>query len=469
MLEYLRNAADKPVAKFLMGILIFSFVGWGVAEWVFGFSNSDTTLLRVGGAKVSVQQYSNQKSLDLANMSREQQRAIYTDPMASEQFQANIIKKLTTQKMIENHARKLGYVVSDREIAQQIREMPEFQKDGKFSPVMFDIILQNSGYSESGFADVLRAQTMRTMVLAPVTTVSTVPEFATTAAYNARYGERTIEYTTVKFSDYKVGKPSDDDLRQYYAQNPQRIPETRDISYVMVPAEMDKPDEYEAKLKIAQKLEDDIIAGETFADAAKKHNAKYVTYKDVSSQNIPTDKIFDNTILARIFEMPADTESEMIEAKSGFVILRVDNVVAEHNAEFEAVKSSLITSWQKNEQKKQAYVHANEILSAINNGDKMPNAKSTTVSRMSGAPTDVLVATFKNGAGQNTIVPSANEFYVLRIVSEKKPSVDAKKTQDLATEISNMSIRHIQEDYDSYLKRKYPTKINQKIYDRYMK
>lgn len=469
MLEYLRNAADKPVAKFLMGILIFSFVGWGVAEWVFGFSSNDTTLLRVGGQKVSIQQYNNQKSLDLANMSRDEQRAVYTDPVVANQFQTNIIKKLTTQKMVENHAKHLGYVVSDREIAQQIREMPEFQQNGKFSPVMFDVILQNSGYSESGFADVLRGQVMRTMVLMPMAIVPNVPKFATTAAYNARYGERTIEYATVKYSDYKVGTPSEEDLRQYYAQNPERIPETRDVSYVMVPAEMDKPDEYEAKLKIAQKLEDDIIAGEKFADAAKKNNAKYVTYKNVSAKNIPADKMFDNTILARIFDMPSDTESELIETKSGFVILRIDDIVAEHNAEFESVKSNLMGGWQQNEQRKQAYVRANEILTAANQAGKIQNAKTAVVSRMSGAPTDVLVAAFKNAPGKNSIVNGDKEFYVLRVLDEKAPKVDAKKYQDLSTEVSNMSIRHIQEDYDSYMKRKYPVKLNEKTYNRYVK
>ena len=469
MLEYLRNAADKPVAKFLMIILIFSFVGWGVAEWVFGFSSNDTTLIRVGGQKISVQQYNYQKSLDLANMSREEQRSVYTDATKAAQFQENILKKLTSQKMVENHANHLGYVVSDREIAQQIREMPEFQQNGKFSPTAFDIILHNSGYSESDFANVLRGQTMRSMVLLPIAVAPSTPKFATTAAYNARYGERAIEYTTVKYSDYKVGKPSDEDLRQYYEQNPHRIPETRDVSYVMVPAEMDKPDEYEAKLKVAQKLEDDIIAGETFADAAKKNNAKHVTYKNVSAQNIPGDKLFDNTILAKVFSMDQDMESELIETKTGFVILRVDNITPEHNAEFESVKKDLIGGWQKNEQKKQAYVRANEILTSVNKNEKMPNSKSANVSRMDGAPTDVLVATFKEPVGKNTIVSGQNEFYVLRVISEKLPKVDEKKQKGLETEVSNMSLRHIQEDYDSFMKRKYPVKVNEKTYNRFVK
>ena len=59
MLEYLRNAADKPVAKALMFVLIFSFVGWGAAEWIFGGASSDTSLVHVGSADVSLQQFNN--------------------------------------------------------------------------------------------------------------------------------------------------------------------------------------------------------------------------------------------------------------------------------------------------------------------------------------------------------------------------------------------------------------------------
>ena len=52
MLEYLRNASEKPVAKILISILAFSFVGWGVAEWIFGGAVGDNTLIHIGIANV---------------------------------------------------------------------------------------------------------------------------------------------------------------------------------------------------------------------------------------------------------------------------------------------------------------------------------------------------------------------------------------------------------------------------------
>ena len=62
MLEYLRNASEKPIAKIMIGILAFSFVGWGVAEWIFGGAAGNNNLMSVGDAEISVQQFSNEKS-----------------------------------------------------------------------------------------------------------------------------------------------------------------------------------------------------------------------------------------------------------------------------------------------------------------------------------------------------------------------------------------------------------------------
>ena len=79
MLEYLRNASEKPVAKILIALLAFSFVGWGVAEWIFSNVAGDNAIMYVGDTDISVQQFNSEKSRELAQMTRDQQRAVYAD------------------------------------------------------------------------------------------------------------------------------------------------------------------------------------------------------------------------------------------------------------------------------------------------------------------------------------------------------------------------------------------------------
>ncbi len=469
MLEYLRNAADKPLAKFLMGILIFSFVGWGVAEWVFGLTSSDTTLLRVGGEKISIQQYNNVRSNELSTMSREEQRELYANPAKMLDFQNGVIKNIASIRRIEKHADDLGYVVSEHRIANDIRAIPQFQENGRFSTAAFDVVLRNSGLTESDVAGDLRMKALNAMVRVPTTTQINVPQFAATATYNARNAKREINMATVKLSSFKVPKPTDEELRDFYTAHPHHIPEARDISYVIVPAAMDKPDEYETALKTAQKMEDDIIGGESLATAAKKHGAKFTQHAGVSAGKLPNDKNMTESVVANIFELAPETESELIETKHGFVIVRVDKIIPAHTAEFDSVKKELVAEWTTAEQEKLAYVHANELLVDLNKTGKLQNAKKLTVSRADGAPMPVLVAAFKNPVGDNSIVSAPDAFYVVNIVAEQTPQINDKKLNETKSEIATTTMRNLDADYNAYLERQYPAKINEKIYNRFVK
>ena len=165
--------------------------------------------------------------------------------------------------------------------------------------------------------------------------------------------------------------------------------------------------------------------------------------------------------------MDAGMESEMIETKDGFLFVRVDNVVPAHTAEFDSVKKSLAEDWKKAEQKKQAYVRANELLVDLNKKDgKLANKKSVTVSRTDGAPTELLVPAFRNEIGQNSIENGSDAFYVLSVKKATTPKVDSKKMASLRKEMENMSATGLQEDYNSFLMREYPIEVNDKVYNR---
>ena len=467
MLEYLRNAAEKPVAKILIGILAFSFVGWGVAEWIFGGAVRSNTLVSVGGESISVDEFNMEKTRQLASMTREQQKQVYTDAAAANQFYGTVMGTLTTNKMVENRADDLGFVITDRRVAREIRDFPEFQLNGQFSTIMFDAVLNRSGFSEASFANYLRRQIGRSMVLGAMSVPVPIPEFAVRAAYNARYSQRKINYATVKFSDIKVGTPTDADLREFYATNPHTIAETRRVSYILIPADMSKPDKYDAAYAIATRVEDDIIGGMAFADIPTKHKgAKYVSIAKLSSDNRPNDPVMTDAMVARAMGMDAEIESEMIETKSGFVIMRVDEIRAAHNAEFDSVKKDLVVDWRRAQQRKAAYVRANELLVDLNQNGKLAGCKTVTVSRASGAPVAVLAAVFKDAVGTNTLVDGTDAFYVLHVDADVPAVENDKQMAAMRTELENMMTRNIMDDYNAFLGRKYPVKVNDKMFQR---
>ena len=214
-------------------------------------------------------------------------------------------------------------------------------------------------------------------------------------------------------------------------------------------------------------VEDDIIAGESMSDAAARHKAKYVALGTFDKGNRPVDEILTDNMLARVFDMEEGLESELIETKKGFLIVRVDKILPSHNAEFEDVKSSLISDWRRAEQRKQAYVRANELLVDLNQNGVLNGKKTATVTRTSGAPLDLLSATFNSEVGNNSIVNGQNAFYILHVEKDIAPKVDDKKMADLRKELESTANKEIIEDYNAFLIREYPVEVNEKVYNRF--
>ena len=71
MLESMRNAAQgfvgKAIMTVVMGLIIVSFVIWGVGDMLRGFTAS--TVASVGGAKISAQEYPRRLPADAAAVS----------------------------------------------------------------------------------------------------------------------------------------------------------------------------------------------------------------------------------------------------------------------------------------------------------------------------------------------------------------------------------------------------------------
>ncbi|MCL2749300.1 MAG: peptidylprolyl isomerase [Alphaproteobacteria bacterium] len=473
MLEYLRKAHDKPLAKVLMGILVFSFVGWGVASYIFGESRIDDSLVRVGGAPVKIQNFENEKSRLLTHMAKEEQKRIYSDKAARNYFFEQILSRMTSQLMMEMRAHDLGLTVSKAEVAKIIKHEPAFQMNGKFDIGQYKATLSYVGMTEDQLENSIRAGALREMTLAGVTTGMPAPNFMTTAMFNARYTSRQIDYVAVKFADFKASaNPTDAQLKETYAKNPKTIPEFRKISYVLIPTKMETPDSFEVGYKAAQKLEDALIGGEPMSTAAAKVNAKFVILPEMNALmkakdgKAISDTVFNAQMLSEAFHMDEGIESQILETKSGFVIMRVDNIIPSHPADFESMKKEVTEQWRKSEQQKQAYARANELLIKLNDKGTLEGAKSATVGRANGAPVEVLSAAFANSVGAKTIVPGADAFYVLSVKKSIAPSVDAAKHTAVSKEANAMLNRMIADDYMAFLTREYPVKVNQKMYKR---
>jgi peptidyl-prolyl cis-trans isomerase D len=468
-LQDLRNASERPLAKLLMGLLIFSFVGWGAANWLFNQTESiNGSLIKIGSETVSVGEFEMERNRQIAQMGKEMQRQLYSDKQTQAYFSQQVMANMTTRILMEQHAKNIGLNVSPTAIANIIKQSPEFWENGTFSTDKFDAVLDMNGITEKYFTDTLRRGELREMILESLNNDLPVPDFMSTAVYNARHATRKIEYSAIRFDAFFArGTPTEDDLREVYAKNPKMQPEYRTISYIIVGAKMNVPDSYERGYDAARSIEDMLVAGDAMKDAAKKMRAEYRTFNPMTIQKkyangtTSGDGVLTDEIMRKLFAMEQGLESEIIEAKNGFVIFRVEKIDLAHSVPFGERRSELTRLWRGHEQEKAAYIRANEILSG---GKKL--AVSTTVSRTGGAPLEVLSAAFSSEMNSPKIVAGANAFYVLNVISETAPKPSKARKKEIEAEIKNTLARQIVDDYTGYLNRKYKTKVNERMLKR---
>ena len=469
-LQGMRDASEKPLAKVLMGLLIFSFVGWGAASWILGDTAPTSAIATIGNIEITQQKFEEERRRQLAQISHAMQQQLFVDRVSQVHFNQQVLTNMTTRILLEQHAANIGLITSPSAIADIIKNSPEFWVEDQFSTDKFDAFLAVNRLSENTFTDGLRRQALREMLLVSLASNAPIPEFMLTAIYNTRYAARKIEFSTVRFNAFPIRTaPTDAELSEIHAQNPKMIPEYRVFSYVLVDARMNAPDSYERGFDAIRSIEDMLIAGDSMQDAARKMRGTVRTlipmtiHRLAKTGNQIIDPILTDEIAQSLFLLEKGAESEIIETKKGFVIFRVEGIELAHAAPIESRRQELVNLWRTGEQRKLAYKRANEIIV-----DKETLSNNVTITRTVGAPLEVLSAAFAMDIGRPQIVPGVNAFHVVKVNETIMPNIDAKLRGELKKEIENILSRQIMDDYMNFLARKYKIKQNDRVMRRLM-
>ncbi|HLY00080.1 MAG TPA: SurA N-terminal domain-containing protein, partial [Roseiarcus sp.] len=233
MLQSIRNAAQGVVGKAIMtvvmGLIIVSFVIWGVGDMLRGFTSS--TVASVGGTKVTAQEYRAAYDRAVQQYQRRLKRPFTNEEARQIGLDRSILQQLVSEAAIDAETRKLGLSISDGALRQIIASNPNFlDKSGKFDPALFEAALRNMDMSERGFVSDLRNQVLRQFIVAGLATGVAAPKAEVTA--EADYQGQTRSADTFLLPASAAGDipaPSEDKLKAFYndRKSSYRAPEYR--------------------------------------------------------------------------------------------------------------------------------------------------------------------------------------------------------------------------------------------------
>ena len=384
--ETVRNS--KPLKYSLITLICIPFALVGIGSYFSG--GTATPVAEVNGVPIDQQQLERayqQQRQQLARMFGGQLPAAFANETL---LREQALEQLITQQVLESEVAKQKFAVGDVTLGRAIRNLPNFQVDGKFDSETYQMQLRASGLSVPAFEQSFRDDTALNQFRTGVSETSfTLPQEAERLSALARQ-TRTIEAVRFDFEKAKSGVTSteeevaayfeanktsfefpprakiqyielnneelaasvdisDEQAQTYYDENRGSFirAEQRDASHILLSADEGDADDQIVELN---KVKARIEAGESFADIAKELS------DDVGSAELggSLGTIFPGAMVAEFEETvyalaAVDDVSEPVVTDFGVHLIKLDTIEPESGKPFEEVREDIIASLKQDE------------------------------------------------------------------------------------------------------------------------
>jgi peptidyl-prolyl cis-trans isomerase D len=360
MLGSIRNAAQGVVGKAIMtvvmGLIIVSFVIWGVGDMLRGFTTS--TVASVGGAKISAQEYKIAYDRAIQQYQRRYRRPFTNEEARQIGLDRSILQQLLSEAAIDDEARRLGLDISDDALRAIITSNPNFRdKSGAFDPSRFAAALQNMDMNEHGFVSELRKQALRQFIVGALATGVAAPKAETKAEADYQGQTRSVDYFLLPATAAGEIPAASEALKTFYndRKSSYRAPEYRGMTVLALepdtianPAEVNDADAEAAYQRLAGKdpqfgvpekrdlqqilfpnageadaAEAKLKAGASFDDLIKDRGLKA---EDTDIGETSKDAMLDKDEADAVFALPQGGVSGVLKSQFGPVIVRVKGI-----------------------------------------------------------------------------------------------------------------------------------------------
>ncbi|WP_387689676.1 peptidylprolyl isomerase [Photorhabdus sp. RM71S] len=246
MMDNLRTAANSPVLKIVLALIILSFVLTGVGGYL--TSGAGSYAAEVNGqtiSRVELERVFQQERDTLKDQLGDKFSVLASDEQSMKQIRNQALERLINNVLIEQYSRELGLSASDEQVKDFIRNTSYFQINGKFDNNKYLELLNRSNMSPDLFAE----QTRQNLVNQQLIMAFSGSEIAlpSEVKLNAELflQQRTARLATLELKKIQAQQEvTDKDLQDYYNLNKSSFiaPEEVKVSYIKMDAvdEMNK-------------------------------------------------------------------------------------------------------------------------------------------------------------------------------------------------------------------------------------
>lgn len=233
MLQSIRDRASGIVLWFVVAIIVVPFAFWGISNY-FGES-AQPKLATVGDAHITRAQFQNAYEQQYQRLMQMMGKQFNPDQINQQAFRRNVLQGLIQQTLMSQQSIRAGYQVDNHQILSYIRQIPAFQKNGKFSFNTYKQLLARQGMTPEQFQSELRESLRVQQLQQGITQSAFVTDQEIDQVYALRHESRKVQYAVFDPAQYvKSVQVDENEIKNYYDQHKAdfKTPEQVKLAYL---------------------------------------------------------------------------------------------------------------------------------------------------------------------------------------------------------------------------------------------
>ncbi len=398
MLSSFRKHASGPFIKVLMGLLVLTFVLWGVGDLI--RKHNRYVAFQVADREFSDFEWSKLFSQHLKKIEENFNHKFTKEEIKSYKLDEVVLNQIINDLVLQQEAYNEGILISDDMVKYEIASLPYFQKDGKFDKTSFDMVLRNMQVSEAEFIANIKENMAQNFLGFAMTSNRDMPPFYTNLLLRARNAMKDIAVIHLPLSTPlgDIKQPTEETLKSIYNAKIEQFTthEKRDVSYLTFNlsnisvdgnfSEEELNQQFEEKkfmftvpekrktYQIHFKNEEDakkalaqLKNGEDFTKVGKQYEPE----KNDFSMGEITAVGIEKDVADAIFNARANSVTDVVRSSLGYHIFRIDNITPAKKLSFAEAKDRLKTTLLEERKFEALTKLAQEIDMQISSGKKL--------------------------------------------------------------------------------------------------
>ncbi|MGB5473002.1 MAG: SurA N-terminal domain-containing protein [Gammaproteobacteria bacterium] len=384
MLLAIREKVMGIVGWIVLGILFVAFAFFGLNSYL--QSNATSAVAKINDVEITPRQYQSAYNQMMSNLQRALGAAFDPARFDEKLIRESTINKLVNDELVLQAAEAEGFSASERQIAERIKTVESFQKDGVFSKERYVQVLRYQGLAPHEFEWRLKQEIMANQLKSGIALTAAGTEQALREAFRLEGQRRRFNYLLIpaavvadkaavsdqEIEDYYAAHPGafmrkervriayvelnadgislatdvdEDQIKALYEEQREKFvtPEQRRARHILVQVEGQTADDIAAARAKAEAIEQRLEAGESFETLARTESDDPASAPAGGDLGLFARGLMTPEFENAVYAMAVGERSPPVQTEFGFHIIELLEIKPEVATPLADVREQLVT------------------------------------------------------------------------------------------------------------------------------